>query len=71
MIELSQAKEAALQSLTVVASENVKTSPRLPLPQALREPDPIDMHVLGSLEAKQLFDQYVRLPLVVFLAPPF
>lgn len=66
MMELANAKEAALQNLGKTASfgrpaTNGLTS-RASAPTAggaLREPDPVDMHLVSEMEALQLFEQCV------------
>ncbi|PWN36981.1 uncharacterized protein FA14DRAFT_152397 [Meira miltonrushii] len=57
MMDLAQAKEKALQDLNAAPRFN------LPEPRQLNvdifpEADPIDMHVLSELDARQLFDHY-------------
>jgi hypothetical protein len=58
MMELASAKEQALNNLSTTG--NAAQQPRRePAVVALREPDPVDMHILSEFEAAQLFEQFV------------
>ncbi|GAA5913502.1 hypothetical protein JCM6882_002380 [Rhodosporidiobolus microsporus] len=57
LMEVAQAKEAALASLSN-GTAGINTAPKLATETILREPDPIDMHILSELEARQLFDHF-------------
>lgn len=57
MMDLAQAKEKALQDLNSAPRSNL-TEPRQVNLDTVPEADPIDMHVLSELDARQLFDHY-------------
>ncbi|GAA6019115.1 hypothetical protein JCM10207_006547 [Rhodosporidiobolus poonsookiae] len=57
MLDLAQAKEAALQNLNL-DSAFPRPSPKQSYIAPVREPDPVDMHVCSLLEAEQLFEHY-------------
>ncbi|GAA5821093.1 hypothetical protein JCM11251_001958 [Rhodosporidiobolus azoricus] len=57
LMEVAQAKEAALASLSN-GNAGTSTAPKVATETVLREPDPIDMHILSELEAEQLFNHF-------------
>ncbi|GAA6037626.1 hypothetical protein JCM8097_006149 [Rhodosporidiobolus ruineniae] len=59
LTEVAQAKEAVMANLGQSSANQVPPPPQPnPYDAVVREPDPIDMHVLTELEAIQLFDHF-------------
>ncbi|GAA6043175.1 hypothetical protein JCM8097_008709 [Rhodosporidiobolus ruineniae] len=71
MVDLAQAKEAALQNLNSVESFP-RPKAKQPAVVPMREPDVVDMLVLSELQAGQLFEHYhSKMNAFIILLDPF